>query len=130
MNQNFSFMEKMVPLIISGRKVLTNRSATEFRGKCNVGDKMYVFTGMRTANCKRIGTATVIERVFWKFEQVPIVQLFSKRSPIKGLPWSRFSYRDGFDSFIDFKEYFRSHKNRDLGFYCYKFDFNVGRENK
>ena len=129
-NQNFSFMEKMVPLILSGRKIITNRSATEFRGKCNVGDTMYIFTGMRTANCKRIGTAKVIKRVFWKFEDVPILQLFNKESPIKGLPWSRFSYRDGFESYPDFVLYFQKHKNRDLGFYCYKFEFNVGRGNE
>lgn len=127
MNQNFSFMEKMVPFIISGRKVLTNRSATEFRGKCNVGDKMYVFTGMRTANCKRIGTGIVVERVFWKYEDVPVVQLFNKESPIKGLSWARFSYRDGFESYLDFVLYFKKHKNQDLGFYCYKFDFSMVR---
>jgi len=130
MNQNFSFMEKMIPLIISGRKVLTNRSATEFRGKCNVDDKMYVFTGMRTANCKRIGTGIVVERIFWEFEDIFSMWNRLDPSPLKDISWSHFVWCDGFDSLIDFKEYFRSHKNRDLGFYCYKFDFNVGRDNK
>lgn len=127
MNQNFSFMEKMVPFIISGRKVLTNRSATEFRGKCNVGDKMYIFTGMRTANCKRIGTGNVIERVFWKYEDMVSIWNRHDPSPLKEMSWGHFVWTDGFDLFMEFKDYFQNHKNRDLGFYCYKFDFSMVR---
>ena len=128
MNQNFSFMEKMVPLIISGRKIITNRTASEFRGKCNVGDTMYIFTGMQTDHCKRIGTAKVIERVFWKYRQIPKIYNYHEKSPLGGLTWRAFSYRDGFNYYANFKEYFKNHKNRDLGFYCYKFEFNVGRD--
>lgn len=120
-------MEKMVPMIISGRKILTNRSATEFRDKCSVGDTMYVFTGMRTSRCKRIGTAKAIERVFWRYEDIASMWERNEPSPLIEMSWAHFVWCDGFDSFIDFKEYFRSHKNRDLGFYCYKFDFNIER---
>ncbi len=127
MNQNFSFMEKFVPMIMSGRKIITNRTASEFRSKCDVGDLMYIFTGMRTDHCKRIGTAKVIERVFWKFEQVPEIFNYHNKSPIESQTWHSFSWRDGFNYYSNFKDYFRKHKNRDLGFYCYRFNFNIGR---
>lgn len=130
MNQNFSFMEKFVPMIMSGRKIITNRTASEFRSKCDVGDTMYIFTGMRTANCKRIGTAKIIERVFWKFEDIPSIYGRFDKSPLYAMSWLSFYYKDGFDSFISFRNYFKNHKNRDLGYYCYKFEFNVGRDNK
>lgn len=125
-NQNFSFMEKFVPMLMSGRKILTNRSATEFRGKCEVGDTMYIFTGIRTANCRRIGTGTVIERVFWKFNENIMLKYYSE-SPIRGMYWKYFSWVDGFDYYDNFVVYFKKHKNRDLGFYCYEFEFNVSR---
>ena len=128
MNQNFSFMEKMVPLIISGRKIITNRTASEFRDKCDVGDTMYVFTGMRTPNCKRIGTAKVVERVFWRFKDIASVWERNESSPLKEMSWRHFVWCDGFDFFVEFKEYFKNHKNRDLGFYCYKFDFSIARD--
>lgn len=124
MNQNFNFMEKLVPKILDKVKILTNRTATPFRAKCNVGDIMHCFTGLRTKNCQKIGDAKVIKRAKWNFESVPLYNYYtnSRVSPIKEITWGYFAKLDGFDTWQDFVDYFFFHKQRDLGFYCYLFE--------
>lgn len=121
--QSFSFMKKMVPKILAKEKFLTNRSATEFRGKLDAGGIMHLYTGMRTKNCMKIGDAKVIQRVKWYFVNVPLynVHADNRKSPIEKYSWSQFAKIDGFEKWYEFVDYFLFHKNRDLGFYCYLF---------
>ena len=126
-------MEKMVPLIISGRKYVTSRPATEFRRKLVIGGNMNFFTGMRTPKCHRIGTGIVIDKVYWWLHQTPITDLSAKmwESPIMGKNWLEFAYIEGFNSYQDFINYFFNHPKkkliREVGLICYKFDFSMVR---
>ena len=131
--QNFSFMKEMVPLIISGRKIITNRIATPFRQKLEVGGIMHMFTGMRTANCKKIGTAKVLDKVYWwkKHMAIPDNHFFNLRSesPLTNVNWLKFSWIDGFNNFQAFYDYFMNRKGKadEFGFVCYKFKFSIAR---
>jgi len=116
-------MKKMVPKVLSGEKFLTNRTASEFRGKLDVGGIMHLCTGSRTPNYQKLGDAVVIERVKWYFTSVPLYNYYAlgRRSPIKKYDWLQFAKIDGFDKWYDFVDYFLLHKKRDMGFYCYLF---------
>ena len=121
--QNFGFMKELAPKIINGTKRLTNRSATDFRGKLDVGGIMHCFTGLRTKNTQKICDAKVIQRVKWYFVQVPLhPDNIAYRSPLEFLSWYDFARKDGFEKYQDFVDYFFFHKQRDLGFYCYLFE--------
>ena len=123
--QNFSFMKEMVPLIISGRKIITNRIATPFRLKLEVGGIMHLFTGMRTPNCQKIGTAKLVDKKIWYKHQMPTRhEIILWKAPLEGWTWENFAYRDGFNKYKDFYAYFMSHKvAADVhGFVCYKFE--------
>ena len=123
-NQNFSFMKQFKDKILDGTKTITNRTATEFRGKINAGDIMHCFTGMRTANCEKICDAFVRKRVKWNFGAVPHYEYIAEKleSPFHGITWYEFAKLDGFKIWRDFVDYFFFHKNRELGFYAYKFE--------
>jgi len=125
-NQNFSFMKQFKDKILDGTKTITNRTATEFRGKINAGDIMHCFTGMRTSSCEKWCDSLVIERAKWEYEDVPVPVYTSiaknTRSPFIQFTWYDFAMLDGFMRWYDFVDYFLSHKNRELGFYAYKFE--------
>ena len=122
--QSFSFMEKMVPKVLSGEKYLTNRTASKFRGKLDVGGIMHLCTGSRTPNYEKLGDAIVLERVKWFMDEVPLYNYHAEKraSPIKKFKWLKFSQIDGFEDWYDFVDYFMYHKNRELGFYCFLFE--------
>ncbi|MCK5159112.1 MAG: hypothetical protein KAR08_08140 [Candidatus Heimdallarchaeota archaeon] len=130
--QNFSFMKEMVPMIIVGRKIITNRIATPFRRKLEVGGIMHIFTGLRTSNCKKIGTAKVIDKVYWTKNHMPgteVAKLVSS-PPLEECDNSHdFAWIDGFDWYSDFYDYFINRKGKadECGFVCYKFEFSVER---
>jgi len=131
--QNFGLMSDLVPYVISGRKYVTSRPATEFRRKLVIGGNMNFFTGLRTPNCKRIGTGIVKDKVYWWLHQMPITELSAKiwESPLTGIKWNDFAYIEGFNSYQDLVDYFFNHPKkkliREVGLICYKFDFSMER---
>lgn len=54
---SFTFKPEFVPLIHSGEKFQTIRSGM----RCQPGDTMHLFTGLRTKQCQRIGEAVCVE---------------------------------------------------------------------
>jgi len=118
--QNFGFMKELAPKILDGSKVLTNRAATEFRGKLDVGGIMHCFTGLRTKNTRKICDARVINRIEWFNDWIPTNKtLFGPM--IRWITWNDFAKLDGFEQWEDFVKYF-SHKRYDIGIYCYRFE--------
>lgn len=118
--QNFSFMKKLVPKILNGTKILTNRVATDFRGKLNVGGIMHLCTGIRTKNYQKICDAKVLMRFKWYNEWIPtnrtqFVPMF------EWITWRDFAKLDGFDDYDQFVKFF-SHKRYEIGIYCYQFE--------
>ena len=121
MNQNFSFMKKLVPKVLAGEKIITNRIATQFRMLCDKGDIMHLFTGMRTKNCVKLGDALVVARVFWTQAWLPDRCRINDQTPMfPRFTWKEFAQMDGFDDFKDFFVYF-SHKRYENGMYCWMF---------
>lgn len=64
---SLSFNEKFVPAILSGTKTQTIR---RFRKRpIKVGDRLFLFTGMRTKYCVRIGQAVCTNRYVIKINR-------------------------------------------------------------
>lgn len=131
--QNFGLMPFLVPYVISGRKYVTSRPATEFRKKLVIGGNMNFFTGMRTPNIKRIGTGIVKEKIHWYLGNIPkaidIAEIWE--SPIKGKNWLEFAYIEGFNDYYSLVKYFTNHPKKKLvkevGLICFVFEFSIER---
>jgi hypothetical protein len=132
--QLFGFMKELVPLIISGRKYLTNRVATPFRQRLIIGGKMTIATGIRTPNYKRIGTAIVLEKKYWWPKHMPhpdaLGSSIKNVAPLDDMTWAHFAWVDGFAYYDQFYNYFMKHKGPadKYGFVCYKFKFSIERD--
>lgn len=134
--QNFGLMPELVPYIVSGRKYVTSRPATEFRQKLVIGGNMNFFTGMRTPKVKRIGTGIVKEKIRWYLNQMPDFlggDWIFNESPLKGIDWNKFSWIEGFNIYTDFYDYFAKHPKRKLieevGLILFVFKFTMARPN-
>lgn len=111
MNQNFDFMKEIADRVFK-TKWITNRALTPFRLRCKIGDIMHCFTGLRTQNVRKLGDGIVVNKVVWKVSEIPGVDEVDKikyhESPLPGLTWTEFYELDGFDSYDDFYNYFKS----------------------
>lgn len=54
---SFSFQPEFVPMIESGRKIQTIRRTR----RCDVGDRMHLYTGLRTKRCKLIAVKKAVQ---------------------------------------------------------------------
>jgi hypothetical protein len=131
-------MKELVPKLKNGTKTRTCRACTEYRLKCEKGDIMHIFTGLRTKKARKIFDAVLIQRFIWSNYDIPetkekaketyVVQHFEHlKDPqpvyIQGKKenWLEFAYRDGFENYEDFKEYFLNHPKDIDTFICYIF---------
>lgn len=135
MNQNFGFMEKLIPKIISGEKYVTNRPYSKSRKKCRIGDTMHIFKKFRTKEVKKTCDAKVIDRFIWKINNAPKTLKSAIRRPlldIKGRKiqlknnhnpnWFDFCVADGLVNYQDFYDYFSNHPKKAQVFFCYVFE--------
>lgn len=120
MNQNFNFMSKLAPMLFK-RKSITNRALISYREKCDVGDIMHCFTGLRTKNCRKIGDGLVKRKIHWNIYMIPLESLNYQRSPLLEYTWKEFVYIDGFDNYIEFWNYFMNHPTKSKEFICFEF---------
>jgi hypothetical protein len=100
----------LIPKILSGEKIITNRVLTPFREKCNAGDLMYMFEGLRTKDCFKFAIAKVISTVKWNSNDIPKeceAELGVSISPLLYLKWTTFMRMDGFEKYDDFQAYFQ-----------------------
>lgn len=129
--QNFGLMKELVPYVISGRKYVTSRPATEFRRKLVIGGNMNFFTGLRTPNTKRIGTGIVKEKLYWWLHQLVENRANFWESPLMGKTWEEFAYIEGFNSYKELVKYFTNHPKKKLiaevGLILFVFDFSIER---
>jgi len=118
-------MEFLREKLISGEKTRTNRASSEFREKCNIGDKIRIFINQRSPKRERLFDAKVIERISWNILNAPICDndlAKTIESPIPKESWYDFAIKDGFDNYIDFLDYFLNHPTKFKDFFCYKFE--------
>ncbi len=107
MNVNFTvFIDK----ILSGEKLQTIRKAGKKWDKVKVGDKLTLYTGLRTKECQKLGEAEV-ESV----EDIDIeIGFFGSFVDWCGMEATEDEVReiakaDGFDCIRDFLAFFRDH---------------------
>ena len=107
MNVNFTvFIDK----ILSGEKHQTIRKAGKKWDKVKVGDKLTLYTGLRTKECRKLGEAEVesildieIDIGFWCFA-ILINDEYLTEDDCRKL-----AQADGFDCIKDFLEFFDNH---------------------
>lgn len=90
---SFSFQPEFAPLIESGQKIGTIRRTK----RCNPGDKMHLYTGLRTKSCKLIGVKRCLEStpVFLMPNSISIGSAACVHS-LKREDADLFAMRDGF----------------------------------
>lgn len=98
MNQIFGFKKEMKQPILDRIKYFTTREETPYRLKCNIGDTMYLYTGIRTEEAEKFGESIVIKRWRWAI-------YFPNQCPI-GISWQEFSIAEGFNNFEELKQFF------------------------
>ncbi|MBR6389364.1 MAG: hypothetical protein IKS15_04520 [Opitutales bacterium] len=113
MNVNFTvFTDK----ILSGEKRQTIRKASPKWSGIEVGDELTLYTGLRTKNCRKLGKAEVesIEDVIiWTGDYWGHAVFRGE----KRLTWNEIktlAYLDGFQSVLDFYNFFNSHYGEDF----------------
>lgn len=100
---SFSFQPEFVPLIENGQKIQTIRKTR----RCDDGDKMHLYTGLRTKQCKLIAIkkAVAVENVIIEPRGIivgtpPCMMLLD---PINS---DMFAMRDGFLNFMRLYDWF------------------------
>ena len=124
MNQIVSFMLGMIPLVMNGKKYMTTRLETDFRLKLNIGDKMYIYSGIRTKDAVKHGEAIVIDRWRWNqsiFTERKIFITENDFSPTF-LKWSEFTKVEGFNNLNELIEFFNQKRYRDKNLITYQFE--------
>jgi len=96
----FNFKRQFVPHILSGRKHHTIRAERKDGQRPDPGDPLYLFTGMRTKQCERIGESpcTRVEdiRITLSDDQ-HLIQIADEQLAVDEC--DSLAYHDGFDSF-------------------------------
>ena len=109
MNVNFTvFIDK----ILSGEKRQTIRRASPKWANVKAGDKLTLYTGLRTKECRKLGEAVVKNVIPVIF--IPCGNGFRIYSVLGGFVWSKdnvmdLARRDGFESVDDFYKFFIEH---------------------
>lgn len=107
MNVNFTvFIDK----ILSGEKRQTIRRASSKWKNVKVGDKLTLYTGLRSKQCRKLGEAFVesIEDVAFGAGICSIAQGHWERLLTDG-EVDELARRDGFDDVYDFWQFFDAH---------------------
>lgn len=96
----YNFQARFIPRILSGTKGTTIRKRRKHPTK--VGDILWLYTGMRTANCSLIAGAPCVRIepiTIWPFEERVVANIeFSINQLV---------YGDGFDNIHEFFDFFR-----------------------
>lgn len=99
----FNFKKRFAPDIESGKKRQTIRAKRKDGRNPHVGDKLYLFVGMRTKGCRRLGEAICLN-----VRQITIDQ---EGINIEGRwlnPWEKLQIAnaDGFNCFTEMRIFF------------------------
>lgn len=96
-----NFQERFVPLILNGTKTTTIHKTNRFK----VGDKLQLYTGQRTKQCRKIADAVVLD--------VSPVTIYHDRIIING-EYARtedVAHADGFESWKEmYKWFLKTHR--------------------
>lgn len=103
----YNFRPQFAPLVESGAKRQTIRAPRK-NGHARVGDKVHLYTGMRTKECRKIGEAHC-----WGSEAIWVTSAGVHRigcvySISSDMDWlDDFARRDGFHTFAEMAAWFK-----------------------
>ena len=101
-----NFKARFVPMIESGEKHQTIRALRLDGRNPKKGDTLYLYTGMRTKNCRKLK-----EVVCKSVEQITIEEcstiIFVGVAPLTINQMIKMSKSDGFETLYDFVDFFR-----------------------
>lgn len=106
---SLSFQKRFAPAIEVGTKCQTIRA--QRKRPIRVGDKLFLFTGMRTPQCKRIKETVCVSADYVHIERNRVI--YADGGEV--LAVDLFAQRDGFKDFDDMIAWFE--KNHQLPFY-------------
>ncbi len=110
----FNFMADFEPVLSSGYKTRTIRAWGKQGKKCNVGDRLQLYTGMRSKQCRKvadaicIGTAQiVIHQDGYELGGLLEHTRIQGKVATRGDDGRDFFQLDGFDNEAEFREFFK-----------------------
>lgn len=120
---SLNFQDRFVPLIESGQKRQTIRPIRK-RNDIYPGCKLYLFTGLRNKNCKRIIAKNCkiitkeISRKNWLRKpyvvcksvdkiKIGLRDIFINEKELMGCDMFSLAYKDGFENYTDFYFFFK-----------------------
>jgi hypothetical protein len=98
----FSFKPVFVPKILAGEKLSTIRSTR----RCNVGDTMQLYTGLRTKKCKKIMDVVCIGVAPIRISKSEIWKIGKTEGNVRPSPLF-FNEQEGFSNVHEMIDFFR-----------------------
>ena len=127
MNQIISFKPFLIDKVLDGTKDLTTRIETDYRLKLDVGDTIYIYTGIRTKNAKKYAEAVITNREIWNQEILKRFMVDLISAPICK-NWQEFRTREGFETLQELIDYFQQKEYTDKNLITYEFKLKTTME--
>lgn len=101
----FNFRKEFVDKIINEEKYSTIRKTK----RCNVGDRMQLYTGQRTKHCQKIADAVCIATAKVSIDEYGKVNLTEIDGDRRAIPLNKtdFIYMEGFNTLDDMIDFFQ-----------------------
>lgn len=95
-------------LLLSGEKNRSNRGFSKTRNRIKIGDQVQIYIKHRTKDSKKLFDAIIINKIIWNYKDAPndVDQAIIIKSPKKDEDWLRFAFKDCFECYYDFLDYF------------------------
>lgn len=100
-----NFKTRFAKAVAAGEKTQTVRAIRKDGRDPKVGDNLYLYTGMRTKQCRKIADARCISVEPVVIDQPDVIQICGTDLPLVNR--INFAYADGFASLHDLVSFFR-----------------------
>lgn len=136
MDQGFSYIVEMRPLLLNGSKRRTIRAIgkNNYRDRCNINDIMHNWIDMRNHHDAKefLFDSRVVEKIHFYIDDAPENEDLARRieSPKEGETWEEFALKDGFDFYSDFLSFFKGHVKKTSRFICFIFTTELSKPYK
>jgi hypothetical protein len=103
---SLNFKAPFAPAVQSGKKTHTIRNPR--KNPIKVGDRLYLYTGMRTKNCKKLGEAicTKLQRIRLSISNSGILEVLIDGQQLTDFGIKDLAIADGFQCVEDFQYFF------------------------
>ncbi len=136
MDQGFSYIREMRPLLLNGSKRRTIRAIgkNNYRDRCKINDIMHNWIDMiNRHNVKEfLFDSRVVKKIHFNINDAPESEDLARRieSPKEGETWEEFALNDGFDFYSDFLSFFKGRVKKTSKLICFIFTRDLSRPYK